>query len=256
MYKKISILILIILCFIFGGIYYYKNTKKSVLDNLGNINEITDITFESKETNTLDNNYTLDLKEDKLEYFKTNLEEGYEHNLLLTSSDLMFNKTVLQNLIELYNQLETEGINDLIIRRAYLECEDGDDTCVTDHRTGYDIDFQIKDNDMESFEGYESGDYLLANAYKYGFVLRYKTKDNYQPWHYRYVGKINAYIIKNQNMTIEKYIDSLEENIIYKIQDTNDYVYKVSGTSILVPTTDYEISSVGNNSYIITFSLN
>ena len=54
--------------------------------------------------------------------------------------------------------------------------------------------------------------WLKNNAYKYGFILRYPkdkyeiTKINYEPWHYRYVGKKAAKEITNQNITLEEYL--------------------------------------------------
>ncbi|MDE6091943.1 MAG: D-alanyl-D-alanine carboxypeptidase family protein, partial [Ruminococcus sp.] len=53
---------------------------------------------------------------------------------------------------------------------------------------------------------------LAGNAFKYGFILRYpQNKENitgidYEPWHYRYVGKDTALEIYNQNITLEEYL--------------------------------------------------
>ena len=59
----------------------------------------------------------------------------------------------------------------------------------------------------------------MENSYKYGFILRYPTnkKDitgvNYEPWHYRYVGKENALQIKKLNVCLEEYIEILKESL-------------------------------------------
>ena len=51
------------------------------------------------------------------------------------------------------------------------------------------------------------------NAYKYGFVKRYPadktdiTGISNEPWHYRYVGKDAARIMKEENLCLEEYID-------------------------------------------------
>ena len=50
-----------------------------------------------------------------------------------------------------------------------------------------------------------------ANAYKYGFILRYPegkesiTGYMYEPWHYRYVGVESAKKIFDSGLTIEEY---------------------------------------------------
>ena len=55
--------------------------------------------------------------------------------------------------------------------------------------------------------------WLDENAYKYGFIRRYKeefipiTGYMNEEWHIRYVGKDVATIIHNENITLEEYID-------------------------------------------------
>ena len=57
--------------------------------------------------------------------------------------------------------------------------------------------------------------WLIANSWEYGFVLRYpdgKTDETgiiYEPWHYRYVGKELAKELHELDMTLEAYLDSL-----------------------------------------------
>lgn len=57
--------------------------------------------------------------------------------------------------------------------------------------------------------------WLMANSWKYGFILRYpkdKTEVTgiiYEPWHYRYVGTEVAAELHESGLTLEEYIDSL-----------------------------------------------
>lgn len=54
--------------------------------------------------------------------------------------------------------------------------------------------------------------WLMENSYKYGFILRYPedktdiTGINYEPWHYRYVGKEVAREIYEQGVCLEEYL--------------------------------------------------
>ena len=54
--------------------------------------------------------------------------------------------------------------------------------------------------------------WLMANSYKYGFILRYPsdkcdlTGINYEPWHYRYVGKMAAKEIYEKGICLEEYL--------------------------------------------------
>lgn len=54
--------------------------------------------------------------------------------------------------------------------------------------------------------------WLANNAYKYGFILRYPSNKvaitgvDYEPWHYRYVGKKAAKDIFEASITLEEYL--------------------------------------------------
>lgn len=56
--------------------------------------------------------------------------------------------------------------------------------------------------------------WLLQNAYKYGFILRYPadkeeiTGIDYEPWHYRYVGEETALDIHTRQITLEEYLEN------------------------------------------------
>lgn len=54
--------------------------------------------------------------------------------------------------------------------------------------------------------------WLMENSYKYGFILRYpKDKEkltgvNFEPWHYRYVGKKHALKMYKEGLCLEEYV--------------------------------------------------
>lgn len=87
----------------------------------------------------------------------------------------------------------------------------------SEHHLGYAVDIidtQIWDlvEEQETLEGQQ---WMMENCWKYGFILRYpkNTKDetgiNYEPWHYRYLGKEIAKEVNDSGLTLEKYIESL-----------------------------------------------
>ena len=61
------------------------------------------------------------------------------------------------------------------------------------------------------FKNTSEAKWLAANAYKYGFILRYPegkesiTGYMYEPWHYRYVGVESAKKIFDSGLTLEEY---------------------------------------------------
>jgi LAS superfamily LD-carboxypeptidase LdcB len=67
------------------------------------------------------------------------------------------------------------------------------------------------------FENMAEGKWLASHAYKYGFTLRYKsgkesvTGYQYEPWHFRYVGKELAKELFTTNQTLEEFF-GLDKN--------------------------------------------
>ena len=87
----------------------------------------------------------------------------------------------------------------------------------SEHQTGLAVDLTDDNNGWagfsDAFGELESGKWLVANSYKYGFILRYlKGKEAitgylYEPWHFRYVGKEIADAIgPNPGITLEEYL--------------------------------------------------
>ena len=83
----------------------------------------------------------------------------------------------------------------------------------SEHQTGLAVDVMGSNLDYNEFENSKEFNWMLNNAHKYGFILRYpKNKTNitgfkYEPWHYRYVGKTVAKIIYEEDITLEEYYD-------------------------------------------------
>ncbi len=81
----------------------------------------------------------------------------------------------------------------------------------SEHHTGLAIDIDNTKVSYTNFETTKEFDWVKANAYKYGFILRYpKGKEDitgymYEPWHFRYVGLKIADYINQHNITYEEY---------------------------------------------------
>jgi D-alanyl-D-alanine carboxypeptidase len=86
----------------------------------------------------------------------------------------------------------------------------------SEHHTGLAID--ISKADFNSYSPEAKSLWMEINAWKYGFIPRYPenkkdiTKVNYEPWHYRYVGKESAEHIVKNNLTLEEYLELLNKN--------------------------------------------
>lgn len=74
----------------------------------------------------------------------------------------------------------------------------------SEHQLGTTIDFTTKTlgADFANFEGSDGYIWLTKNAYKFGFVLSYPKNNTYyqfEPWHWRYVGKDLARKLHNED---------------------------------------------------------
>lgn len=89
----------------------------------------------------------------------------------------------------------------------------------SEHETGLAVDIlSYKYDNMDSgFGDSEAGIWLAENCFKYGFILRYQegkediTKIQYEPWHFRYVGKEAAEFIYINNLTFEEFHEMIAE---------------------------------------------
>lgn len=210
--------------------------------------------FEFVKPSVIEDNYLLNLGEDKDDYFKNNIVE-LSGIVPVSSYEIMINNNVLFDLKELFDSGDYKSI---LVRRGYLDDIDSKSQKAYDHKTGYDIDVYVKGKQWTDFEGNDDANKLIQNSYKYGFVLRYTDEKDYQPWHYRYIGKVHAKIMHDENLTLSQYLNELakfKDKNIYKSKDTNDYVYKVSKKDIVVPKGyNYSISSIDKDYYVINFN--
>lgn len=85
----------------------------------------------------------------------------------------------------------------------------------SEHETGLALDivaesYQVLTEDQENTAEQQ---WLMENAHRYGFILRYpKGKSEitgicYEPWHYRYVGKEAAKEIYKKGLCLEEYLE-------------------------------------------------
>ncbi len=87
----------------------------------------------------------------------------------------------------------------------------------SEHQLGLAIDLTSHSVNLdltEDFENTPEGQWALDNAYKYGFILRYKAEKEditgykYEPWHYRYIGdKDISKLCHDKDITLEELLD-------------------------------------------------
>ena len=85
----------------------------------------------------------------------------------------------------------------------------------SEHQTGLCVDLMT--NSMreldETFADHPVYDWLRENAWKFGFILRFPadkvplTGYDFEPWHYRFVGRQAAYEIHTEGLCLEEYLE-------------------------------------------------
>ncbi len=91
------------------------------------------------------------------------------------------------------------------------------DPGASEHQLGLAMDVKNSKNGSLSaaFGRSKEGIWLAENAYRFGFIIRYKaewtdiTGYAYEPWHIRYVGKEHAQILYEMDIPLEEYIGTL-----------------------------------------------
>lgn len=171
--------------------------------------------------------------------YENSLPEDFEPELAYIDKTRQFDLRAIDELKQMMNDMKNDGIQNVWIQSSYRSVkrqkelfdrkintyisqgktrEEAENLTLkvinkpgtSDHNLGLAVDFNYVDYNFDKTKGYE---WLKENAENYGFVLRYPkekvdiTKVNYEPWHWRYVGKENAIKMNELDMCLEEYIE-------------------------------------------------
>lgn len=138
-------------------------------------------------------------------------------------------QTTYEAFVKMFNNAKEDNMNLVLYRgyRSYADQKDIFDTYKADYgerqadsmvtRAGY-SEYQtglaiyvLNFYGGGEFEDSKEYTWVLENAHKYGFILRYPkgkeyiTKFEFEPFHFRYVGVEAATVMHNENLTLEEY---------------------------------------------------
>ena len=135
----------------------------------------------------------------------------------------------------------------------------------SEHHSGLAFDLGIyTGGKVRKFSGDGKYAWFKENSYKYGFILRYPpnkseiTKITSEPWHFRYVGAVHAYLIHEHGWCFEEYIDFITEYTqgnAYKVEmESGTYeIFFTQETETEIPEgCEYTISGNNIDGYIVT----
>ncbi|MGN1148819.1 MAG: D-alanyl-D-alanine carboxypeptidase family protein [Lachnospiraceae bacterium] len=173
------------------------------------------------------------------------IPEDYEFPLGTISGNMKCDERILEDLLAMMQAAKEDGV-DLVIcspyrdynrqtylfekkitrymnaGMSYMDAYKTASVAVTapnasEHQIGLAIDFYSSTYTSldEGFADTETGKWLAAHSYEYGFILRYpKGKEyitgiEYEPWHFRYVGIEAATVITEKGITLEEFWEDL-----------------------------------------------
>ena len=136
------------------------------------------------------------------------------HSVSLNEEEVSF---IFDYYIQKYSSDDMKAFFDYCAEVSAKEAEKAAELLVqrpgySEHGTGLALDFNGVSSDFEHDEAYL---WLNEHAAEYGFVLRYPTDKvnltgiDYEPWHFRYVGRENAEKMNELGYCLEEYIDYL-----------------------------------------------
>ncbi len=144
----------------------------------------------------------------------------------------------------------------------------------SEHHSGYAVDLSYKSNAGNSYlDGTGQYAWINENCYNYGFIVRYPenktsiTGITYEPWHFRYIGKVHAEAVTKGDYCLEEYIDMVklhDKDNPYLFVSESGAAYQIyyvpsGGTTTEVPVPDnktYTVSGTNEGGFIVTVTMN
>ncbi|MFQ6793727.1 MAG: M15 family metallopeptidase [Thomasclavelia sp.] len=210
--------------------------------------EVSEDRIDEEKISEKENNKVIDDELLTLVNYENEVPENWQVNLIAINNNQLVDKRVYDDLMAMLQDSKRAGLELLIcssyrsnekqmqlyqekvneyLNQGYLKDEAENKAAfwvarpgTSEHQLGLAIDIVSKDNQRldPSQESTVEQQWLMANSYKYGFILRYPTdksditKIGYEPWHYRYVGKNHARKIKELDVCLEEYLSLINKS--------------------------------------------
>lgn len=171
------------------------------------------------------------------------IPEEYDFKLGTFTPGMRCDERVIEDLLLMMQAAKADGVN-LVVRSPYRTSDHQEDNFndriksymkqglsymeaykatsrvitvpgCSEHEVGLALDI-TSDSYCELKQGFaetEGGRWLAEHSSEYGFVLRYPegkeyiTSIEYEPWHFRYVGREAAAVMKEENLCLEEFWD-------------------------------------------------
>jgi len=190
---------------------YYENSKLIddaesylVLVNKYNYLDSSYVPSDLEEINTIYALSNMSLRKKTKNAFEELSKDAKKENLNIIAMSTYRSYQYQVNLYSKYKSQDGNLVDTYAGRAGYSE-----------HQSGLAVDVYNKKTTYTNFENTSEYNWMLENAYKYGFILRFPegkekyTGYSFESWHYRYVGVDAATKIHDENLSLEEYIATL-----------------------------------------------
>ena len=151
--------------------------------------------------------------------------------LNVDNTNIELEKRALAAVIELFKGAEAAGHTKYFIAKGYMKEDE-----IPDYLTGLslDIGFTRLEGQSGKFAELPQGQWVMENAYLFGFVQRYTAEKNSitgqknDPTDYRFVGFPHSYVMKAKNMCLEEYLDYIRSAKSITVKKNEQIAYEVS----------------------------
>lgn len=204
------------------------------------------------------------------------LEEDISPEIeVYNGTGIQMNRCLLAAFEQLSDASMEVSVHQLVINSAYRTREEqrklyeedpttANEVGCSEHEMGLALDLCVPFYGGYGFLKTEAGQFVNSHCWEYGFIIRYpvygkkETNMKYEPWHIRYVGKPHAKIIYNNQLTLEEYLDMLEEGQWYQVEDYLISKQKLTSEEQLILPFEYSeavISPDNMGDYIVTVKI-
>ena len=240
---KNRIIVALVLIAGYGLVLNYVIEQKSVESQENVKNEVINTDVIEVEKDKIINDELLTLVN-----YKNKVPDNWQVNLVSLNNQQSVDQRAYQALQEMLDDAKKEGMNIIVcssyrtydkqkqlfvnkvseyLKKGYSYNEAQEEASklvakpnTSEHQFGLEVYLVSRDNQRldKSQEKTDEQRWLMENCQRYGFILRYPsdksslTGVNYEPWHYRYVGKEHAKKITRQGICLEEYLDNLKNN--------------------------------------------
>jgi D-alanyl-D-alanine carboxypeptidase len=189
------------------------------------------------------------------------------------ATDITLHETARSAMLQLYQAAERDGIHNLFVASGYRTREEqrnlyenaNDRRYVmppghSEHQLGLAVDILLTTG---SIRGTSEAMWLAENAPAFGLTLSYPyhkqeiTGVAYEPWHFRYVGRVHAWVMLQHDFVLEEYITFLQESVGIQVEFDEKswyilYQRPIDGKIFVPHDMDFNVSSTNTGGFIIT----